>query len=389
KSYLDWLGEKRDWPVGRQLWWGHRIPVWHVRYGHVQSTDSGRSIWADDEIRASLEQWFRDRRIENEIATRESQNTSLVCTANMRADGEFVCIESILKDYDREADREYAEQTPSGMHLLQSCEIDRDEEVLDTWFSSALWPFSTMGWPEATDELKAFYPTSCLVTSRDIITLWVARMVLMGKYLNPLGDADKAVPFPEVYIHPKILDGFGETMSKSKGNGVDPLDVIDQFGADALRFGIAYLTTETQDVRMPVEFVCPTCDATIPQTKKNRVLPRVDCPSCSAPFRTQWAEKEEDLALPRGAVTSERFELGRNFCNKLWNASRFALTNLQGYEPAAVALGDLKIEDRWLLSRLATVTGEVSKALDDYRFADAARAIYDFAWNEFCSFYLE
>ena len=131
-----------------------------------------------------------------------------------------------------------------------------------------------MGWPEETDLLKAFYPTSVLVTSRDIITLWVARMVLMGRYLLD------EIPFPEVYIHPKILDGFGETMSKSKGNGVDPLDVIEQFGADALRFGIAYLTTETQDVRMPVEFVCPQCNAAVKQTKKNRVLPRIDCPKC-------------------------------------------------------------------------------------------------------------
>ena len=259
----------------------------------------------------------------------------------------------------------------------------QEEGVLDTWFSSALWPFSTLGWPEETAELKTFYPTATLVTSRDIITLWVARMVLMGLYnLNE-------VPFPEVYIHPKILDGFGETMSKSKGNGVDPLDVIEHFGADALRFGIAYLTTETQDVRLPVEFVCPHCNVNVKQTKKNRILPRIECPDCRKPFRTQWAEKEEDLALARGPVTSERFELGRNFCNKLWNASRFALTNLEGYEPGEVAPSDLRIEDRWLLSRLATVTGEVSAALDKYRYADAARVLYEFAWNEFCSFYIE
>ncbi|NLF09621.1 MAG: class I tRNA ligase family protein, partial [Pirellulaceae bacterium] len=228
-----------------------------------------------------------------------------------------------------------------------------------------------------------YYPTSVLITSRDIITLWVARMVMMG--LHNVGK----VPFPEVFIHPKILDGYGEGMSKSKGNGVDPIDVIEKFGADALRFGLALLTTETQDVRMPVEFECPHCGKLIEQTKKNRVLPRIDCPHCKKPFSTQWAEKPEDRALPRGLVVSERFEQARNFCNKLWNASRFALMNLNGFEPGAVADDDLFVEDRWLLSRLATVAGQVAEALNQYRYADAARTLYDFAWDEFCSFYVE
>jgi valyl-tRNA synthetase len=255
--------------------------------------------------------------------------------------------------------------------------------VLDTWFSSALWPHSTLGWPEKTAELAYYYPTSTLVTSRDIITLWVARMVLTGLY--NVGD----VPFREVFIHPKILDGFGEGMSKSKGNGVDPLDIIEKFGADALRFALAFMTTETQDVRMPVEFECPHCQALIEQTKKNRILPRVDCKKCGKPFSTQWASKAEDLALPRGAVVSERFELARNFCNKLWNASRFTLSNLDGYTAAPVDSKQLAVEDRWILSRLATVTGQVTAGLEGYHYGDAARALYDFAWNEFCSFYLE
>jgi valyl-tRNA synthetase len=259
----------------------------------------------------------------------------------------------------------------------------QESDVLDTWFSSALWPQSTLGWPDETPELKTFYPTSVLVTSRDIITLWVARMVLAGLYNR--GE----VPFRQVYITPKILDGYGETMSKSKGNGVDPLDVIEKFGADALRFGIAHLTTDTQDVKLPVEFECPHCHALFPQTKKNRQLPRVPCEKCGQEFSTQWAEKPADKALPRGAMVSERFELGRNFCNKLWNASRFALINLEGYEPGSVADADLLLEDRWLLSRLATVTQEVTDDLEKYRFAEAARTLYDFAWNEFCSFYVE
>ncbi|MGH7194529.1 MAG: class I tRNA ligase family protein, partial [Candidatus Saccharimonadales bacterium] len=178
-------------------------------------------------------------------------------------------------------------------------------------------------------------------------------------------------------------------MSKTKGNGVDPVDVMDKFGADALRFGLAHLTTETQDVRMPVEFECPHCKKLIEQTKKNRVLPRVKCVHCGEEFSTQWAARPEDRALPRGAVVSERFELARNFCNKLWNAARFAMLNLEGYTPAAVRDDELAVEDRWVLSRLATVTGQATEALESYRFADAMRSLYEFAWDEFCSFYVE
>ena len=185
--------------------------------------------------------------------------------------------------------------------------LTRDPDVLDTWFSSALWPHSTLGWPDETPELTYYYPTSTLVTSRDIITLWVARMVLTGLY--NVGD----VPFRDVFIHPKILDGFGEGMSKSKGNGVDPLDVIEKFGADALRFGLAYMTTETQDVRMPVEFECPHCQTLIEQTKKNRVQPRVNARIAASRSPPNGPRKPADMALPRGAVISERFELGAQF----------------------------------------------------------------------------
>ncbi len=283
KGYLDWLGEKRDWPVSRQLWWGHRIPIWYAPTASAAELE-GRVC--------------RPRR--RGLATTKS-----------RGAGWFARAMRTLRP------------TPCRAHT-----ITQDPDVLDTWFSSALWPHSTLGWPEKTAELAYYYPTSTLVTSRDIITLWVARMVLTGLY--NVGD----VPFREVFIHPKILDGFGEGMSKSKGNGVDPLDVIEKFGADALRFALAFMTTETQDVRMPVDFECPHCQTLIEQTKKNRVLPKVECKKCGKPFSTQWASKPEDLALPRGAVVSERFELARNFCNKLWNASRFTLLNLEGYTPA-------------------------------------------------------
>ena len=348
KTYLDWLSEKRDWPVGRQLWWGHRIPVWTLSSSErlLKREFGNRSDVTWTRIEGTSDRWY-------------------LCSSSELTMKDFGGLFTDLED------DEYASPPV------------QEEEVLDTWFSSALWPHSTLGWPEETDELRAFYPTTTLITSRDIITLWVARMVLMGEY-NMGG-----VPFHEVYIHPKILDGFGETMSKSKGNGIDPLDVIQKFGADALRFGIAYLTTETQDVRMPVEFECPHCDALIKQTKKNRILPSIKCDKCGESFSTQWAESDEDLALKRGAVVSDRFELGRNFCNKLWNAARFSLTNLEDYTPGEVSDDQLLLEDRWLLSRLATVTRQTSHALNTYRYADAASTLYDFAWNEFCSFYIE
>ena len=344
KSYLDWLGEKRDWPVSRQLWWGHRIPIWHV----------------EGVAEADLAKAFAGR--------------ATVAWKTDGADGWHVC----------SSDESLGIDSVNGRPLV------RDADVLDTWFSSALWPHSTLGWPAATPELACFYPTTTLVTSRDIITLWVARMVIMGIF-----DTGK-IPFTDVAIHPKILDRYGETMSKSKGNGVDPVDVIEALGADALRFGMVSMATETQDVRMPVEFQCPHCEARIEQTVQNRMLPRIECPKCKKPFRTQWAAKPEDIALPRGPALSERFESGRNFSNKLWNATRFVLMNLEGFAgedlsgwqsgrgPAVDAL-----EDRWLLSRLASVTRDATKAIDEYRFAEAARILYAFAWDEYCSAYLE
>ena len=348
KSYLDWLGEKRDWPVGRQLWWGHRIPIWHV----------------DGVTAADLEAAFAERA---EVAWAEADGEP----ANGAATTWFVCCkaESI------------------GVDEVAGQPLTRDPDVLDTWFSSALWPHSTLGWPEETDELAAFYPTSTLITSRDIITLWVARMVIMGIFDTG------SIPFADVAIHPKILDRYGETMSKSKGNGVDPLDVIESLGADALRFGMASMATETQDVRMPVEFACPGCGQRIEQTTANRTKPRVECTKCGKPFRTQWASSEEDLALPRGPAVSERFDSGRNFSNKLWNATRFVLMNLEGFAgggiDAAAAAESLPLEEAWLRSRLASVTREVTAAIDAFRFADAARTLYAFAWDEYCSAYLE
>ncbi len=380
KSYLDWLGEKRDWPVGRQLWWGHRVPVWQLQ-SHDPEGMSKRALEERDRELGIIPGAIGESGILKKLI---DENRVALTVRDYSSDQKMYDQEILSSDHNLVLVAVRSESDTGAIDALENLSVfKQDEEVLDTWFSSALWPHSTMGWPERTPLLKKFYPTSVLITSRDIITLWVARMVLMGEY--NMGE----VPFSQVYIHPKILDGFGETMSKSKGNGVDPLDVIEKFGADALRFGLAYITTETQDVRMPVEFECPHCGATIPQTKKNRIEPRVECKSCKKEFRTQWAEKPEDLALPRGAVVSERFELARNFANKLWNASRFSLINLEGYEPGSIDRNDLLIEDRWLLSRLATVTKQVTDSLDAFKYADAAKTLYDFAWDDFCSFYVE
>ena len=358
KSYLDWLGEKRDWPVSRQLWWGHRIPVW------------SKAIWNDEELTD----------LQTKLDGLQAEHADAMATQIEHPEVEYESKVELPMAFIHVCLRRDHAALESQLEALG---LEQDPDVLDTWFSSALWPHSTLGWPESTAELAKYYPTSTLITSRDIITLWVARMVLMG--LNNVG----AIPFHEVFIHPKILDGDGDTMSKSKGNGIDPLDVIDKFGADPLRFAMAHLTTETQDVRMPVEFECPHCDKHIKQTQQNRILPKIKCPGCKGSFSTQWASTDEDCALPRGAVVSEKFEQARNFSNKLWNAARFACMNLDGYEPAPIDRAQLPLEDRWLLSRLNTVTEQVTNDLEHYRYADASRTLLGFAWDEFCSFYIE
>jgi valyl-tRNA synthetase len=340
KTYLDWLGEKRDWCISRQLWWGHRVPIWYARCSEAQ-----------------LHGAFAGR---NDVCWRlDEENAQYLVSA--------------VDDLDPEA------TTLKPLGLVQ------DPDVLDTWFSSALWPHSTLGWPEPTPELKYYYPTSVLVTSRDIITLWVARMVITGLY--NLGQ----VPFHHVYIHPKILDGFGETMSKMKGNGIDPLDIIDRYGTDALRYGMVNIATETQDSRLPVSNVCPHCDKLIAVKQEHMSMRtrKVTCPECKRPFRPGGPWPMEDSELRTAKQASERFEMGRNFANKMWNAARFLLMNLEGYTPEALHVEELPIEDRWILSRLASTAQAVTASLEGYHFSEVARTIYDFTWTEFCDWYVE
>jgi valyl-tRNA synthetase len=357
KTYLDWLGEKRDWCISRQLWWGHRIPIWTLARPLPPEQE--------DEVERHI-QGFVDR---GQVAHQPFDPPG-----ESRLSGYFCLL---------------PEADAALIPYLESHGFEQDENVLDTWFSSQLWPFSTLGWPDDNPDLAFYYPGSVLITSRDIITLWVARMVLSGLYL--MGD----IPFHHVYIHTKILDGRGEGMSKSKGNGVDPVDIIELYGADALRYTLADMATELQDVRMPVDYRCPHCHGLTPQTsvvphgKRPNTVYKVKCQPCGKEFATQWAADDVKAALPVALETSDRVEIGRNLCNKLWNAARFAFMNLDGvaYEP--IAASDLLPEDRWILAELSGLTRRVNELMSRYQFSATVRALREFFWDSLCDWYIE
>ncbi|MGN6367242.1 MAG: valine--tRNA ligase [Phycisphaerae bacterium] len=323
KSYLDWLGQKRDWCISRQLWWGHRIPIW-TRPEDADPVEVFEFLeklkgMADDRI--AIKNFPTGKTAESRDGEPLEGFELYVCVAPDRPD-----IEKALTDWG----------------------FIQDPDVLDTWFSSALWPISTMGWPaNGTSEkpedqlLPYFYPTSLLSTAREILTLWVARMVMFGLYCH--GD----IPFKNVYIHAVIQDGEGRPMKKSLGNGVDPVDIVASHGADALRFTLASMATETQDIRMPVVKDAKT-----------------------------------------GVNTSPKFDLGRNFANKIWNASRFILTNVAENTQSSVATVE-HLEDRWILSRLNSTIQTVTASINAYKFADLAEALRSFFWTDLCDWYLE
>ncbi len=340
KTYLDWLAEKRDWCISRQLWWGHRIPIWYARCSE-----------------ADLRKVFGDR---PDVTWRfdDEYDQWLICAV---------------------------EDLPELVEGKPPLQATQDPDVLDTWFSSQLWPHSVLGWPDDTPELRYYYPTSVLVTSRDIITLWVARMVLASQFNL------RQIPFHDVYITPKLLDGFGETMSKSKGNGVDPLDIIEHYGTDALRFVMVQAAGDTQDYRLPVSNVCPHCGALVPVRQEHMYMRtrKLTCPECKQAFRPGGPWPSEDPELPTARQASERFEIGRNFANKLWNAARFLLLNLDDYSPGVVEPEKLPVEDRWILSRLARTVADTTNLLEGYHFDHVARTLYDFTWSEFCDWYIE
>ena len=272
QTYLTWMENLKDWCISRQLWWGHRIPVFHCE-------DCG---WED--------------------ALMEDTDVCPKC----------------------------------GSH-----HVAQEEDVLDTWFSSQLWTFATQGWPEHPERLEGHHPTTALVTARDIIALWVARMIMSSTYFL------KEIPFKDVVIYATILAKDGTRMSKSKGNGVDPMDLISMYGADAMRFNLLTLVTNNQDVR----------------------------------FDADIDKKTHEL------LGSPRTESARAFVTKIWNASRFVLGNLDGFtpgEPRAVSQADA-----WIFSRLAKLSVEVTKDIETYQFGEMARELHTFFWNEFCDWYIE
>lgn len=266
KVYFHWMENIRDWCISRQLWWGHQIPVWYC-----QTKD---------------------------------------------CDGLYVGIED-----------------PTPATLCKKCggnNFVQDPDVLDTWFSSALWPFSTLGWPDETQDLKTFYPTSVMETGFDILFFWVARMMMMGLHFL------KKVPFRTVYFHAMVRDAEGKKMSKTKGNVVDPLEVVEEVGADALRFTLAVLTAQGRDIKL----------------------------------------------------SYDRIKGYREFVNKVWNAARFVFLNLEGFE-GPLNLEGLAPADKWILTRTADVLQRTQQALEEFKFNEAASGLYQFIWHKFCDWYLE
>ena len=286
-SYFAWMENIKDWCVSRQIWWGHQIPAWYCRSCDRENIAEGHA-------------------------------------------GEY----SLTK----EAQPIVSRTAPQNCPRCGGDDLVQDPDVLDTWFSSSLWPFSTLGWPENTDDLRSFYPTSTLVTAFDILFFWVARMIMMG--LKFMG----SVPFHDVYIHALVRDEQGQKMSKSKGNVIDPLDIMAEYGTDAFRFTLAAMAAMGRDIKL----------------------------------------------------AEERISGYQNFVNKLWNASRFVLMNLAQSEPPqhasdqrALDSAELGLADRWIRSRLASTVREARAAIDGYRFNDYANVLYQFTWHEFCDWYIE
>jgi valyl-tRNA synthetase len=320
KVYDHWMGGLQDWCISRQLWWGHRIPVW--RKESLDLTANTPNGFANNTALAQFMAAMDEKGFECSMSDKPGHTTLLRCNE----EAEYW---------------EAATDSPEEAQLLQAAGFTQDPDVLDTWFSSWLWPFATMGWPEQTATLKKFYPTTDLVTGPDIIFFWVARMIMAG--YEYMGDAKfalpDAMPFQNVYFTGIIRDKQGRKMSKSLGNSPDPLDLIAKYGADALRFGVMRAAPLGQDI----------------------------------------------------LFDEQNVELGRNFCNKLWNACRFrqmvgsADFPIQGeIEPTL-----LSSDDKWILLKLDAAIREVTIALNEYKFSDATAALYRFFWSEYCDWYVE
>jgi valyl-tRNA synthetase len=377
KTFQQWHENLRDWCISRQLWWGHRIPVWTKR---VQGAAGGIDLAAHG------------------AAHLRSPSPEAVLAVVRVSDGAQIAPhEATSGEFDLHA----CTLTDAAGAALEPHGFVRDPDVLDTWFSSALWPLSTLGWPnpsafDMVGLLEEFNPSAVLSTAREIITLWVSRMVMFNRYF--LGGR---VPFRHVFIHSVVQDGFGQKMSKSLGNGLDPRDVIHSHGADALRFTLVQMSTSTQDVRLPVDMVCPyTGETFTPRTIVTQSGHTVAAPvqeSPKAPGKrmvsaygaaTGSAEPGDDQPLARN--TSARFDTGRNFANKLWNATRFALANLPEVRDPSLACAEPRtLADRWMLARFAQAVTSIDASIAEYRFNEVGDALYDVVWRDFCDWYLE
>ena len=363
KTFETWHENIRDWCISRQLWWGHRIPVW-----------SGEAVFGDEGpvFGTQTDEWSNAGRICEVLPGSESWASSYL-----------ICVRD-------ENDREVIDS-------LEANGFERDPDVLDTWFSSALWPMSTLGWPEQTPELATWNPSSVLCTAREIITLWVSRMVMFNRYFKA-GD----LPFDNVFIHAMIQDGHGQKMSKSLGNGVDPMDIIHSHGSDAMRFTLTKMTTQTQDVRLPVDMVDPkTGESFAPKYITSKQGYKVAAPlqehngsKMVSSYGAASGEAKATDDIPAARNTSDKFDEGQRFANKLWNAFRFALPLLQSDtkkpegSPRSPSVG-LGLADKWILNQLGKTIETVDTALAEYRFSDYATALYDFFWRDLCDWYIE
>ena len=381
-TYYTWLAEKRDWCISRQLWWGHRIPIWH---GEFTGDDLSRALEALEAFDSDVVWSWVTSSKDEKFAIDEAKQLS-----PQRTEKETFEIQVCIRD---------EKNTETVAAELEAIGLQQDPDVLDTWFSSALWPHSTLGWPDPEaaqlnegqsptaavngkpDALSYYYPGSCLVTGRDIITLWVVRMMIAGLY--NLGD----VPFTDCFIHATILDGKGERMSKSKGNGIDPVDIIDLYGADALRYVMSDMQTGSQDIRLPVQAISPFTGEKVElaTAKHGRSIYTYICPQSGKEFDVLGTMED----VPAAKIISDRFDIGKNFCNKLWNAARFAMMNLENQPFKSLQKADLAVEDRWILSRLSKTIAEVHTQLAAYNPSAAINAAREFFWGDFCDWYLE